>query len=222
MQSTKEKLDALLGISEGKSIDDFLDNISVENDSAKNAIEAIDNEVKSKIKKIDKRIAPLKDQKINLPKTNISQKNLSTSNENQNNLPPVSLTDLNYLESNFSEIKNLVEITKSIITHLYNNVISTDLIDTELVNATATLIEIAHRNIKEYIELYRDRMRFYDKVRFEYIQTENKKELIRLKHSLEMERMKNSSAMEVQPENLVSFSQEDIIRTLSEAEKKKK
>jgi hypothetical protein len=215
--TTKERLDSLLGITEGKTIDDFLDNISVENNSAQNAIEAIDKEIKSNIKKIDKRIAPLKNQKLEIPKTTISVK----KSEEKTSSSPVSLMDLKNLETNFSEISNLVEITKSIITHLYNNVVSTDLIDTELVNATATLIEIAHRNIKEYIDLYKDRMRFYDKVRLEYIQTENKKELIRLKHDLEMERIqKEGGPMEVHPENLVTFSQEDIIKSLAEAEKK--
>ena len=209
--TSKEKLDSLLGISEGKSLDDFLDSLSVEEGSAKDALDKIDKEMKSTVKEIDMKINP-----VDLPKqtSNIHKPEetlLQTTND-------VSLSDLKNLEKNFEEIKNLVDITKNIIAHLYNNVVSTDLIDTELVNSTATLIEIAHRNIKEYIELYRDRMKFYDKIRLEYIQHEHKKELIALKHSNDLERISKAAEnkpMEVVPENMVAFSQEEVIKTLA-------
>ena len=212
--TSKEKLDSLLGISEGKSLDDFLDSLSVEEGSAKDALDKIDKEMKSTVKEIDMKINP-----VELPKT---VSNIPISNET---LPQttndVSLSDLKNLEKNFDEIKNLVDITKNIIAHLYNNVVSTDLIDTELVNSTATLIEIAHRNIKEYIELYRDRMKFYDKIRLEYIQHEHKKEIMSMKHSYELEKISKASeknAVDVTPENMVAFSQEDIIKKLAEAD----
>lgn len=210
--TSKEKLDTLLGISEGKSLDDFLDSLSVEEGSTKEALDKIDNKMKSTIKEIDLKINP-----VDLPKTTSNIQKPEEILPKQVN--DVSFADLKNLEKNFEEIKNLVDITKNIIAHLYNNVVSTDLIDTELVNSTATLIEIAHRNIKEYIELYRDRMKFYDKIRLEYIQHEHKKEIMSMKHSYELEKISKSSeknAVDVTPENMVAFSQEDIIKKLAE------
>ena len=74
---------------------------------------------------------------------------------------------------------------------------------------------------KEYIELYRDRMKFYDKIRLEYIQHEHKKEIMSMKHSYELEKISKASeknAVDVTPENMVAFSQEDIIKKLAEAD----
>ena len=84
-----------------------------------------------------------------------------------------------------------------------------------MVNATASFIEVAHRNTKEYIDLYRDRLRFLDKVKFEMIQLENIKELMRYKHELEMKKL-SVTGENVLPENTVEYSQEDIIKMLNE------
>lgn len=143
--------------------------------------------------------------------TNIKE-NISTID---NKIANFKIEDIGDIQSSLGNIAELINTSKNIISHLYNNIVNTDLIDTELVNATASFIEVAHRNTKEYIDLYKDRMRFLDKVKFEMIQLENKKELMRYKHELEMQKLAKTGET-VLPENTIEYTQEDIIRMLEE------
>jgi len=49
--------------------------------------------------------------------------------------------------------------------HIYSGIIATDLIDSELVGAAAKMLESIHINIKEFIDMYKDRQRYVDKVK---------------------------------------------------------
>jgi len=194
----KEKLDSLLGITDGKSINDYLDDISGDQDKLKETAEKIDTTVKEKLADVDTSIEKFK-----------------TSG--------TSGLDIVQLESNFSEISELIGISKQVIMHLYDNIVNTSLIDPEIINAAATFIEIAHRNIKEYIDLYKDRIHFFDKIRLEMISQQNKKELTELKHKLAMEKIaainkgKESGA---QPEGMFLYKQENIVDMLAEIDEK--
>ena len=44
--TAQEKLDAIFGITDGKSVDEFLDSLSLEADNVKNAIDSIEDNVK--------------------------------------------------------------------------------------------------------------------------------------------------------------------------------
>ena len=186
--NSKERLDSLIGISDGETIDDFLNGLSVEKESLKEATEKIDSAVKDKINEIDTALAQQ-------PESNLDVKNL---------------------EKNFSEISELITLSKSIISHLYDNVVNTSLIDPELINATATFIEVAHRNIKEYIDLYKERLRFFDKVRYEMLQHQNKKELAELKHKFAMEKLAQDTQHGGTPQGMYKYKQEDAIEMLAE------
>lgn len=182
--SAKDKLDTLLGISDGsknKSIDDYLSELEVNSES----LNAIESDIKTNISIIDDKISNFK------------------------------IENIADIQGSLSNIAELINTSKDIIRHLYENIINTDLIDTELVNATASFIEVAHRNTKEYIDLYRDRLKFLDKVKFEMIQLENKKELMRYKHELDMQKISMTSE-NVIPENSIEYSQEDIINLLND------
>ena len=41
--------------------------------------------------------------------------------------------------------------------HIYENFCSSDLLDSELIGAAAKLLESIHINVKEFIDMYRDR-----------------------------------------------------------------
>lgn len=190
--TSKEKLDSLLGISDSsdnKSMDDFLNELNIDDGTAEYALSAVDSSLKDQFSKIDDSF------------------NMISSN--------ASSSDLTDIKNNLGNISELINVSKSIIKHLYDNIINTDLIDTELVNAAASFIEVAHRNTKEYIDLYKDRLRFFDKVQLENLKFQNQKELLDYKHKLEMEKI-NSKAVDVTPEGSVQWNQERIIEILDE------
>lgn len=169
----------------------------------------------SKVKTIDDYLNELE---INQTSLSDIENDIKTNLTNiDNNISNFKIENIGDIQSSLGNIAELINTSKNIISHLYNNIINTDLIDTELVNATASFIEVAHRNTKEYIDLYKDRMKFLDKVKFEMIQLENKKELMRYKHELEMQKLAKTGET-VLPENTIEYTQEDIIRILDEKE----
>lgn len=190
-KTAKSKLDAALGITPDKSIDDFLESLSMENDSAKNAVNKIDDSVKEEVSTIDNAI-----------------KEITVSDDyNQKALSLIAI------ETSLKNIDELITISKEVIKHIYENIVCTELVDSELIHAAAAFIESCHLNVKEYIDLYKDRLKFYDKVRFEMLQQQNRLELVREKHKLDMEKQ-NSGAIDVTPEGMMSFDHDKIINDL--------
>lgn len=189
MDGSKQKLDEMLGIK--GSIDDYLNELSINSseNSVSAAFEKIDENVKTAVAELDSGL-----------------KALETSADPKQDLVKV--------DQSFSNIDDLIDISKQMIKHMYNSIITTDLIDSELIAAAGSLIEVAHRNVKEYLDIYRDRLRFYDRVKFEMLQQEHKKELIQLKHDLDMKKAA-ANTIDVTPEGMQSFSQEKIIDMLN-------
>lgn len=193
-QTSKSKLDAALGITSDKTIDDFLESISLENDSAKEAVEKIDSEVKKELLSIDNEINNIN----NIQKSDYNDKIISITS----------------IEKSLKNIDELIVISKDIIKHIYENIACTELVDSELIHAAATFIESCHLNIKEYIDLYKDRLKFFDKVQFEILQQKHKKELLDYKHKLDMEK-EASKAIDVNTtENMVQFDHDAISKIL--------
>lgn len=194
-KTSKAKLDAALGIAPDKSIDDFLNSLSIENDSAKQAVDKIDQTVKDEVKTIDNEIRAIA--------------TFDGSDENKKVMSMIAI------DKSLQNIDELIAISKDVIKHIYENIACTELIDSELIHAAAAFIESCHLNIKEYIDLYKDRLKFYDKVQFEMLQQKNRKELLEYKHKLEMEKL-DAKAIDVTPEGMVKFDHDDITKMLKD------
>lgn len=189
-KTAKAKLDAALGIKPDTSIDDFLNSLSMENDSAKKTVDKIDSSVKEEVSTID---SAIKDMTID---SDYDKKAMA----------------LTSIETSLKHIDELISISKDVIRHIYENIVCTELVDSELIHAAAAFIESCHLNVKEYIDLYKDRLKFYDKVRMEMILQKNRLELVREKHKLDMEK-KDAGAIDV-PADMATYRQEDIINAL--------
>ena len=187
----KEKLDKALGISDGKSMDDFLDDLDLRNEDHQKAISKIETTIKDTIQNIDSSIAELQD---------------------QNSLKDSGVTDS--IQHSLNDINELVNLSKQIIQHLYRDIVSSELVDAELVASTASFIQATHDNIKEYVELYRDRLKFFDTVKLEMIRHQNRKSEIELKHKLDMEKINAQNPINTPPENMKRFSSEDVVNAL--------
>lgn len=184
--TTKEKLDSALGISDGSSFDELLDTLTV--DTATTAMEKVADNVKETVKDLDKNIS-----------------NCLSGN--------YSITSLNDIGTYLDGINELINIAKTILTHLYKNIITTDvtLVDPELINATSTFITSCRDSIKEWIDLYRDRAKFLDKIQLQLLEHQHKKDLLKYKFELEAE-FNNSQTKT--PENMKIYRQEDLVKLI--------
>lgn len=142
-KTTKQKLDEILGIPADQSVDDFLNELQVE-DMPSEVPEAMD-EIKEKV-----------NENIELLDNQLSS--IQTAGTNG----PVLMKDL---DSTMSEIEELISLSKKMFKHVYESICSSDLIDSELVSSISKLLEGIHINIAEFISLYKDKQRYVDKVR---------------------------------------------------------
>lgn len=188
--TSKKKLDALLGIEDGSSVDEFLENLTIENDSAETALSSIDEGVKAEVAKVDEQLATIKDK-------DFRDKMMS-------------LIDI---KDSLNSINELIEISKGVIKHVYDNIICTELVDSDLIHAAAAFIESCRLNVHEYIDIYKDRVKFLEKVEFEMLQQGNRMQLLEKKYELEMKK-KEAQGVDAVPENMRTFNTDEVMNAL--------
>ena len=158
--SNKQLLDSELGLN-GKSLNDFLNGLSTEETIEK--FQNVDVAVKDTVNKLDGELRTID----------------STSG---------ALGKFEQVQSLFTNIQDLIDVSKNMIRHVYDNITSTDLIDARLVSSAAQFIKECRSSVETYLTLYQDRMKFFDKIRIMQLEQEQKKELLemRFKHEREM------------------------------------
>lgn len=171
-----------------------MNDLTIEADEISSTMTNIDNGVKNTVDELDKNLTIL-----------------SSSNDSN------SMLTMSNIESNLTELKDLIDISKKVIMHVYESVITTDLVDSELIGALAKLIEATHINIADYIGLYRQRVSFYDKMKMMAYQQQQKIELMRIKHELDMKKIESKS-IQAQPEGMVSYTYEDISKIVNDTD----
>lgn len=192
-KSTKEKLDELLGIKPGESIDEFLDTLTVDSEQVSESMSAIKESVKENIENIDNSIQQY--------------------NENPELSGALAMHDMT---SSLKNVEDLVNISNKIYRHIYNNIIASDLLDSELIGAAAKMLESIHINIAEFLSLYKERQRYADKIQLMILQQNQKKELMQLKHQLDLEKLKSKIDVGAVDVDSTSYSQEQIVKMLNE------
>lgn len=189
-EMSTQKLNEALGI---ESIDSFLSSISIDDDKLKNLTE-LDDKFKDEIGKIDATISEYKENGI---------KNI----------------DMDDIQAPFGHIKELIDVSKNTIHHIYQQLLDSEMVDSELVGSFAKLMEAFHIQVSEYINVYKDRQNFLYKLKLEDVKQRNKIEQMHIKHQMDLEKIEKSKTSAAMPvENMVSYSQEDFIQQLDDAE----
>ena len=187
----QEKLDAIFGITGGKSIDDFLDDLSLDAEKINGTMQDIDQSFKEQVE-------------------NIESIQLSASA----NMP---LIDMKSMEHSLGEIEGIVNLAKDVMRHVAQSILATPLIDSEAVQAYSKLIESIHISIAEFIAVYKDKQNFINKIKYAMFDQQQKKDLLRYKHELALELIKAKEGPKtVEPDsvNTQQWRQEDITKLL--------
>ena len=224
-QINKDRLNELLGIHEGQSFDDYI-NEGTSMDQTQSVIDktqALINETQSKIEDIDEKF------QSNMQVIDDAQTKLQCSRDTEGSAANRIDTLVN-VEGAFKSIEDLVDTTKSMLGNVYGIISSCDVLDSETVGAAASLIGETRQLIAEYTGLYKQRVKFFDNVKMEMLKQKNKEDLMRLKYQLDREKeewkMKNKTPVadanvvdshEVPP-GMVSFGTDDMLKMLKEME----
>lgn len=196
LKSTKQKLDEMFGITDGKTVDDFLDGLNLDAQKIEDTMSSIDDGVKTQMKQIDE-----------------CSKGIMEN-------PGDSVLQIKTMDDSLKQVEDLVVLAKGIFKHVYESVMASDLIDSELVQSLANLMEGIHLNIQEFISLYRDKANFVNKIKTLVFQQQQKKELMRIKHEYDMEKLKfKDGPQTIDAESTVVFDIDSIVRQLDEKKK---
>ena len=141
MESTKQKIDKLLGIQDDSSIDDFLNDLTKDNQTVSASMSEITTEIKEDLQKVDEQLGLVSDNGSN------------------------SILVLSDIEKSMKEVEELISLSKLMFKHIYENIVSSELCDSELIGSTAKMLEAIHINISEFINLYKDKERFIEKIK---------------------------------------------------------
>jgi hypothetical protein len=193
--TSKQKLDELLGITDSSSIDDFLNDLTIDTEEIATTFQTINDKVQENVEKIESN--------INIIQTNGIQQD--------------SFLNIKSVDASLKEIEDLITLSKQMFKHVYTSIVSTDLVDSELISSAAKLLESIHVNISEFLSVYKEKQRFADKIKLMVFQQEQKKELLELKHKHDIEKlkMKPDAAAPLDLENMANFSQEQIIKMIN-------
>ena len=194
--SSKDKIDAVLGITGGKSVDEFLDGLSLDTEAIHETLGAIDDQVQTSLQNIDQ-----------------AASNIQSQSEQSS-----SILEIKNIDLSLREVEDMISLSKKMFKHIAESILTTDLVDSELVQAASKLLESIHINIAEFIQLYRSKQQFVDKIKVMIFQQEQKKELMLLKHKLDLEKISKKDTGDpkaVEAEGMVSYSQESIIKAMN-------
>ena len=196
--SPQEKLDAIFGITGGKSVDEFLNELTIDATHVQQTMDAIEQNVKEQA------------QNINMCQNNI-----------QSGASIDVLLDISSIGKSLKEVEDMIQLSKDVLKHVADSILCTSLVDSESVQAYSKLLESIHLNIVEFITIYKDKSNFIDKIKFALFQQQQKKEMMLFKHKLDLEKIKlKNGPDEVQADSISTrqWNQEQITKFLNEVD----
>lgn len=188
-KSSIERINEALGVS---NIDELLDSISIENQES---VEKISDTISAEV------VTTL---------TEINNDIISYNNGNMSSIASI--------ETNLNEVSELININKMLIQRVYENVETSELIDSELTNSAATLIKSCMDSIKIFVDLYREKKAFYNKIALEMLTQKHRLEMLQRRHDYKMIESGMSKKNEADVETSIEYSQESIVKALQELE----
>ena len=222
-QINKDRLNELLGIQEGQTFDDYMNEVTAPVDDTQSVIDQtakLIEETKSKVDEIDEKFQE------NFQVIDNAQNQMQVANKDVNGSASVRIDNLVNVENAFKSIEDLVDSTKQMIGTVYGIISSCDVLDSETVAAAASLIGETRQLIAEYTSLYKQRIKFFDNVKMEQLKQEHRKELLDLKQKYDLEKMdrKNSTPVEAEdvtnakevPPGMVESGAVDMLKLLEE------
>ena len=182
-QINKDRLNELLGIKEGQSFDDYMNDGMSDMSDTQSVIDQtaqLIQDTKDKVSEMDEQL----NHQIEI----IDQGKLQIQSMDENGSASQRIDTMVNVENAFKSIEDLVDTTKQMIANVYGIISSCDVLDSETVTAAASLIGETRQLIGEYTSLYKQRVKFFDQVKMEQLKQQNRLELLERKHQLEMEK----------------------------------
>ena len=221
-QINKDRLNELLGIKEGQSFDDYMNDGMSDMSDTQSVIDQtaqLIQDTKDKVSEMDEQL----NHQIDI----IDQGKLQIQSMDENGSASQRIDTMVNVENAFKSIEDLVDTTKQMIANVYGIISSCDVLDSETVSAAASLIGETRQLIGEYTSLYKQRVKFFDQVKMAQLKQQNRWERLERKHQLEMEKYDTqhpsvpADAMEIKdgqevPSGMVQVDTNEMLKWMKE------
>lgn len=222
-QINKDRLNQLLGIQDGQSFEDYM-NDGTSTDETQSVIDQtakLIEETKEKVDEIEGQF------QHNIQVIDDAKNQIQTTMKDGDGSASVRIDNMVNVESAFKSIEDLVDTTKQMIGTVYSIISSCDVLDSETVSAAASLITSTKQLIAEYLGLYKQRVKFFDSVKMETLKQQHRIELLERKYQLDEAKwnMQNTKPAEAEditgksgnvPPGMVEVGSVDVLKLLQE------
>lgn len=222
-QINKDRLNQLLGIQDGQSFEDYMNDGTSTNDtqSVIDQTAKLIEETKEKVDEIEGQF------QHNIKVIDDAKNQIQTTMKDGDGSASVRIDNMVNVESAFKSIEDLVDTTKQMIGTVYSIISSCDVLDSETVSAAASLITSTKQLIAEYLGLYKQRVKFFDSVKMETLKQQHRIELLERKYQLDEAKwnMQNTKPAEAEditgksgnvPPGMVEVGSVDVLKLLQE------
>lgn len=221
-QINKDRLNELLGIQEGQSFEDYMnDGLSGTSDT-----QSVIDQTTQLIQETKDQVSAM-DEQLNKQIQVIDDGKRQLQSMDENGSASQRIDTMVNVENAFKSIEDLVDTTKQMIANVYGIISSCDVLDSETVSAAASLIGETRQLISEYTGLYKQRVKFFDNVKMETLKQQNRLELLERKHKLDMEKYEKqhpsvpAEAMEIKdgqevPSGMVQVGTDEMLKWMKE------
>ena len=222
-QINKDRLNQLLGIQDGQSFEDYMNDGTSTNDtqSVIDQTAKLIEETKEKVDEIEGQF------QHNIQVIDDAKNQIQTTMKDGDGSASVRIDNMVNGESAFKSIEDLVDTTKQMIGTVYSIISSCDVLDSETVSAAASLITSTKQLIAEYLGLYKQRVKFFDSVKMETLKQQHRIELLERKYQLDEAKwnMQNTKPAEAEditgksgnvPPGMVEVGSVDVLKLLQE------
>ena len=197
-QINKDRLNQLLGIQEGQSFEDYM-NDGTSTDETQSVIDQtakLIEETKEKVDEIEGQF------QHNIQVIDEAKNQIQTTMKDGDGSASVRIDNMVNVESAFKSIEDLVDTTKQMIGTVYSIISSCDVLDSETVSAAASLITSTKQLIAEYLGLYKQRVKFFDNVKMETLKQQHRLELMERKYQLDEEKWNRQNTKPTEAEDI--------------------
>jgi len=124
--------------------------------------------------------------------------------------------DIHSLTQSLGELSDLIKTSKAMLSDVYDYVSSSEIMDPDVIGAGADLLKASNELIREYLDLYKEKLRHFNSIEMEMIKAQNRKDLEQFKHDL-----KNQGGETEEVTDVVEYTQESVVKVISDLEASK-
>ena len=121
--------------------------------------------------------------------------------------------DIHTLTESLGELSELSGTSKDMLMNVYEYIQSSDIMDPDVIGSGADLINATKELVREYLDIYKEKLRHVHNIELKMIDLDNKKELERYKHEL-----KNGTPTDGEVVDMVTYTQERIVEVVNDLE----